>query len=126
MRPETLFPLMLAACTMVALPIGTATSAFAQGEAVPYTFRGGTNAALPHAGLVRDAAGNLYGTTDEGGPDGLSGFGTGFKVDPRGHKTLLYRFTGSLLMDPSGNLFGTTSSGGPLDIGAGVIFKITP
>jgi uncharacterized repeat protein (TIGR03803 family) len=126
--------------------IGTATSAFAQSEAVLYTFRRGTHAALPYAGLVRDAAGNLYGTTYEGGPDGLSGFGTVFKVDSTGHEALLYRFTGgldgaypygSLLMDPSGNLYGTTYFGGdstsadagaapPKVGGGGVVFKLSP
>lgn len=123
MRPKTLSPLILAACTMVALTVGTATSAFAQSEAVLYTFQGATHAALPYAGLVRDTAGILYGTTYEGGPDGLSGFGTVFKVDSTGTKpcSMLYRFTGgldgaypygSLLMDPSGNLYGTTYFGG--------------
>ena len=103
-------------------------------ETVVHAFTDG-DGADPVTGVIRDAAGNLYGTTYEGGPGGLSGFGTVFKVDSTGRETLLYQFTGgldgaypygSLLMDPSGNLFGTTSTGGPLDVEAGVIYRIAP
>lgn len=36
-------------------------------ETVPYTFTGGTDGGSPVAGVVRDAAGNFYGTTYSGG-----------------------------------------------------------
>jgi uncharacterized repeat protein (TIGR03803 family) len=87
------------------------------------------------AGLVRDAEGNLYGTTYAGGiynRDG--GYGTVFKVDPRGAETVLHRFTGgkdgiyptfgSLLLDSGRNLYGTTSYGGAYD--NGIVFRIDP
>ena len=49
---------------------------------VLHSFRtGGTDGARPFASLVRDPAGNLYGTTIEGGS---SGSGTVFKLDKRG------------------------------------------
>src|SRR5437660_2970406 len=49
---------------------------------VLYSFNGGTDGAQPHAGLVRDEAGNLYGTTVKGG--GGSNLGTVFKLDTTG------------------------------------------
>ena len=49
-------------------------------------------AATPIAGVIRDSAGNLYGTTSNGG--GASGAGVVFKVDTSGHETVLYTFTG--------------------------------
>jgi uncharacterized repeat protein (TIGR03803 family) len=104
-------------------------------ETVLYAFGDEPDGADPTAGVVRDQAGNLYGTTYAGGPGGLEGFGTVFKLDPLGQETVLYRFSGgldgafphsSLLIDGAGNLYGTASSGGPLDTGEGVIFKIKP
>lgn len=92
-----------------------------------YSFNGG-DGQFPSAALVLDTAGNLYGTTLEGG---TYGFGSVFKVDATGHETVLYNFSGgidgrypvsSLLLDSSGNLYGTTRLGGR---GYGVIFKIT-
>ena len=48
-------------------------------ETVLYSFSGGSDGALPYAGLVMDGPGNLYGTTQNGG---TSGDGTVFQVDP--------------------------------------------
>jgi uncharacterized repeat protein (TIGR03803 family) len=42
-------------------------------------FNGTTQGAAPHAGVIADADGNLYGTTTMGG---ASGKGTIFKVSP--------------------------------------------
>jgi uncharacterized repeat protein (TIGR03803 family) len=44
-----------------------------------YNFTGNSDGAFPYAGLVRDAAGNLYGTTSTGG---MWSFGTVFKLTP--------------------------------------------
>ena len=101
-------------------------------ETVLHRFGGGfPDGAFPMAGLIRDTAGNLYGTTTSGGG---SGNGVVFKLDPSGHKTLLYRFKGypndgyypvaPLVRDAAGNLYGTTYFGGPTD--AGVVFKLDP
>jgi uncharacterized repeat protein (TIGR03803 family) len=93
---------------------------------------------FPSAGLLRDAKGNLYGTTTYGGtgncPDSNGGCGTVFKVDPSGNETVLHSFTGiapdgldpedSLVMDANGSLYGTTAGGGKFD--RGVVFKLTP
>ena len=96
-------------------------------ETVLYSFPSGPDGAIPLAGVVRDSAGNLYGTTYIGGP---SDRGVVFKVDPTGHETVLYSFTGGadggnpvagVILDSTGNLYGTTDAGG---IGAGVVFKL--
>jgi len=90
-------------------------------ESVLYNFTG-TNGdgAYPGAGLLRDAAGTLYGTTTEGG--GSPDSGIVFKLDSAGAETVLYRFTGGkdggfpsygpLIQDATGNLYGTTIAGG--------------
>ncbi len=96
---------------------------------VLYSFAGGTDGAYPNGGLVRDAAGNLYGTTVMGGT--LQDAGTVFKLDTTGTKTVLYSFLGgvdggfpvrSLLRDSAGNLYGTASVGGAS--GLGTVFKL--
>lgn len=51
----------------------------------------GADGSNPYGTLVRDAAGNLYGTTGGGG---ANGGGVVFKVDPAGTETVLYSFTG--------------------------------
>ena len=90
----------------------------------------------PDAGLIADAAGNLYGTTLSGG-DG--GYGTVFQLDPSGTLTVLYSFTGGsdgrspvggLIADAAGNLYGTTYGGGAgtgcIGGGAcGTVFELT-
>ena len=88
---------------------------------------------FPQTGLVRDSAGNLYGTTFVGGANRA---GTIFKIDPSGNETLLYSFCsesncadgsspslGNLLLDESGNLYGVAQGGANQ---AGVVFKVIP
>ena len=98
-------------------------------ETVLYNFTGGADGGFPHAGLVRDAGGNLYGTTTGGGD--TAGAGVVFKVTPAGLETVLHTFTSApdgdapyagLILDSAGNLYGTTSGGGAFDWGT--IFKI--
>ena len=84
----------------------------------------------PTPGVIRDEAGNLYGTTDLGGAFGT---GTLFKVDTTGVETVLrslaystdggYPYAG-LIVDTAGDLYGTTSGGGPAS--AGTVFKLVP
>jgi uncharacterized repeat protein (TIGR03803 family) len=110
---------------------GTVFKVDAQGkETVLYSFTGGTDGGFPmEASLVRDSAGNLYGTTPQGGS---SSFGVVFKIDTAGNQTVLHNFSGrdgkipygTLALDKSGNLYGTTYEGGAY--GGGVVFKIAP
>jgi len=106
----------------------------AQTFTVLYTFSGGLDGAFPQAGLVRDKAGNLYGTTVQGGSSAncFLGCGVVFKLDASGNETVLHSFTDSpdgsgpasvLLRDKAGNLYGTTSSGGSA-FGPGTVFKV--
>ena len=99
-------------------------------QTVLYSFTGQADGGQPNASLIRDAAGNLYGTTIGGG---ASGHGTVFKLDQSGKETVLYSFTGgtdaagpnaNLLRDAAGNLYGTTIAGGAS--GGGTVFKLTP
>lgn len=107
-------------------------------ESVLYTFNL-TGGAVPSPGmiLIADAAGNLYGTTQEGA--GSSGGGTVFKLDPSGNESVLYSFcsdpgctdgtdsVGNLVMDGKGNLFGVTENGGSgISPSMGTVFRLTP
>jgi uncharacterized repeat protein (TIGR03803 family) len=103
-----------------------------------------TDGILPLDKLIIDKAGNLYGTTTQGGT-GLqcgNGCGTVFELSPQPDGTWtekqLYLFTGGsdgglpqagLVLDDLGNLYGTTLSGGNIKCsnnGCGVVFKLTP
>ena len=99
-------------------------------ETVLYRFLGGTDGSGSAAGLVRDAAGNLYGMTTGGG-DPICQCGVVFKLDKSGKETVLHSFThgsdgaypyGGVIRDAAGNLYGTTNYGGDSD--AGIIFKL--
>ncbi|HTQ57831.1 MAG TPA: choice-of-anchor tandem repeat GloVer-containing protein [Bryobacteraceae bacterium] len=110
-------------------------------ETVLYNFTGanrGQDGANPHATLLRDSAGNLYGTTVSGGIASRTcskGCGVVFKLTPSGdtwQETVLYRFTGGadgsvpyagVSMDAAGNLYGAATSGGAT---AGVVYELTP
>jgi uncharacterized repeat protein (TIGR03803 family) len=88
--------------------------------------------AFPIGGLINDGAGNLYGTTSQGG----TFYGTAFELSPGGGGwTLnsLYDFAppGSnvgpvekLYLGTDGNLYGTSYSSGPNNRGS--VFKLTP
>jgi uncharacterized repeat protein (TIGR03803 family) len=102
-------------------------------ETVLYSFKGGADGVTPQAGLLRDSAGNLYGTTAAGG---TANYGTVFKVDAAGNETVLHAFTGEpdganpnsdLVEDAAGNLYGTTAYGGANGTnvgGYGTVFKV--
>jgi uncharacterized repeat protein (TIGR03803 family) len=106
-------------------------------EHVLHTFKGGstTDGGFPLAGVILDAAGNLYGTTYSGGSstcmnDWGPGCGVVFKLTHKSDGTwtehVLHRFTGGkdggspfagVILDAAGNLYGTNT---------GVVFKLAP
>jgi hypothetical protein len=67
------------------------------GDNISMTDGSDSDGAHPVAGLVRDAAGNLYGTIEQGGDLTCSlesGCGTVLKIETTGKEKLLYSFTG--------------------------------
>src|SRR5579863_2366927 len=102
-------------------------------ETALHSFAGGTDGAYPTGGLIRDGAGNLYGSTEQGG-DTSCNCGTVFKVDAAGSEIVLYAFTGgtdgagpyasTLSRDTAGNLYGTTQGGGSTSCNCGTVFKV--
>lgn len=104
-------------------------------QSVLHAFTGGVDGVAPLGRLVRDAKGNLYGATQEGGSatTNFNGPGTVFKVTPEGKETILYNFSatgdgfnpvGGVIRDGQGNIYGTTLYGGAF--GHGTVFKIAP
>ena len=104
-------------------------------ETVLLDFNGDEGGANPYAGVIADSAGNLYGTTYEGG---ASNYGLVFKVTPHGRETVLHSFTdgsdgahpwSALITDSASNLYGTawwggTTSCGFAGKGCGTVFKL--
>ena len=99
-------------------------------ETVLYSFTCGADGAYPiYGGLVLDKAGNMYGTTVNGG----AGYGVVYQLTPAGIETPLHTFTGGtdgalpyagVILDKAGNLYGTTVYGGAS--GNGTVYKIAP
>ena len=102
---------------------------------VLHTFTGTPDGVYPSP-IIRDAKGNLYGTTYGGGlsscGDGL-GCGAIFKIDPQGNETIAFGFPGGSLgsnpiadvtEDAEGILYGTTEGSG--FFGLSVLYKVSP
>lgn len=104
---------------------------------VLFDFPGPADGTYPTYGLVVDEAGNLYGTTSEGGTHNC---GTIYELSPNGGSwthTVLYNFTcgadghfpqGALLRDAEGNLYGTVENGGVDECtvsGCGSVYKLS-
>jgi uncharacterized repeat protein (TIGR03803 family) len=123
-------------------------------EKVLYSFQGGMDGSTPAGGVVFDKAGNLYGTTQQGGAPScapISFCGTVFQLAPPVQKggawteTVLHVFAGvkgnndgatpagGLVIDAAGNLYGTTAYGGSggcvlvgIKGGCGTVFELSP
>ena len=109
---------------------------------VIHQFGGGPDGAHPFAGVVFDTAGNLYGTTDDGGggPCGITigtGCGTVFKLIPKSGggwtEHVIHRFRGAaggnpygeVVLDGNGNIYGMASGEGTKG-SSGAVYEITP
>jgi uncharacterized repeat protein (TIGR03803 family) len=103
-------------------------------ETVLHSFGNGKDGTYPFAGLIFDAAGNLYSTTVMGGP---YGWGTVFELTPNANgkwsEKVLHAFSygkggespwAGLIFDTYGNLYGTTEAGGAHNVGTA--FELTP
>ncbi len=124
---------MLMALALLLMNFGWVALAKAQTESIIYSFTGGGDGNSPQTALISDTAGNLYGTTSQGGAVGA---GTVFKLSyAAGNwtETILYSFSGGvdgaqpcggLVADGNGNLYGATSQGGAHNVG--LIFKLAP
>jgi uncharacterized repeat protein (TIGR03803 family) len=101
---------------------------------VLHNFTGGNDGGTPYAGVVLDAAGNLYGTTSNGG---YYEYGTVFKLSPSADgkwgETVLHNFKNGrdglnpqsgVILDSLGNLYGNVKDGGVFD--EGLVYEITP
>jgi uncharacterized repeat protein (TIGR03803 family) len=100
-----------------------------------YSFKGAPDAASPGGELVRDAGGNFYGVSVQGGANNL---GAVYEVSPPAvqggawTETVLYSFNGTdgtlpsgrLLLGAGGILYGTTDGGGANS--AGLVFELDP
>jgi uncharacterized repeat protein (TIGR03803 family) len=97
-----------------------------------YSFGNGTDGGLPVAGVAFDGAGNIYGTTSQGG---AYGYGTVFELSPSGSgwkETTLHQFQNlddggtpyAGLIFEKGNFYGAVTQGGNGE--GGVVFELTP
>ena len=99
-------------------------------ETVLYSFSGGADGSNPQASVILDSAGNLFGTTKNGGDLGA---GTVFELSEGGNgewtESVIYSMSdgafplGGVIFDELGNLYGTTSLFGG---GAGTVFALAP
>lgn len=125
------------ACFVIAVSMPSVVQpAHAQTETVLYSFQPQPDGNIPRASLTMDTKGNLYGTTYQGGANGV---GTVFEVTSAGEESVLYSFgTGSAdgtypegaLILYKGDLYGTTYGGGgvsgPYCSSCGTVFKLSP
>ena len=112
-------------------------------ETLIYQFADTTDGDYPVGSLVFDKAGNLYGTTENGGGT-TPACGSVFELTPPASgngpwtKVVLYKFTceadggfpeSGLTFDKAGNLYGTTIWGGICNLSygcGGVVYELSP
>jgi uncharacterized repeat protein (TIGR03803 family) len=96
---------------------------------VLYSFQGGLDGSGPNAGLIRDPAGDFFGTTVSGGGANV---GVIFEVTSTGQETVLFDFPNGaggakpyagVAFDRAGNLYGTTYYGGANNFG--IVYKLS-
>lgn len=144
MTTRTLHLIRVATLVATAAAIPTPRVWAANAYRVLHTFSYGS---APQGALARDAAGNIYGTTGEGGYHCLPGDGCGIvwklSLNPNGTWTsgVIHAFlgpdgaypVGGVITDAAGNLYGTTREGGDKSVcptsnsyGCGTVFELSP
>ena len=117
------------ACVLAAMvPAQTQTAT----EPALHSFAGPPKGAHPYASLIRDSAGNIYGTSIVGGTaDAFAARRTralGICWIRPGQETILHTLTGGadrawpaadVIRDSAGNIYGTTPYGGRVQVGCG-------
>jgi uncharacterized repeat protein (TIGR03803 family) len=112
---------------LLVLEAMTEPAAHAQTFSTLYNFTGAADGGVPMAGVVKDARGNIYGTTNSGGS---AGNGVVFAVNTGGVETVLYDFAdwpnganpnSTPFRDKAKKLYGTTYYGGG---NFGVVFSV--
>ncbi|HEX3653559.1 MAG TPA: choice-of-anchor tandem repeat GloVer-containing protein [Rhizomicrobium sp.] len=99
-----------------------------------YSFKGQPDdGAFPHAGVIVDSAGNLYGTTESGGI-GRTGGGIVFRISSTGREKVLDYFdeanglggapAADLIRDASGDFYGTSRGQADLSDDHGTVFRL--
>jgi uncharacterized repeat protein (TIGR03803 family) len=121
------------ALAAVGFTLSASDSWSASREKTVYAFSGGADGSHPNGSLISDSAGNLYGTSAEGG---TNNYGTVFKLSRSANRgwieNAIHSFNntdgahpeGGLIFDSLGNLYGTTSMGG--SFGIGTVFELSP
>jgi uncharacterized repeat protein (TIGR03803 family) len=108
-------------------------------EKLIYSFTSGNDAEIPEAGLMFDKAGNMYGTSFQGG---AYVNGAVFELTSSNGgwvESVIYSFCpghfpcpdgsspiSNVVVDSAGNLYGTTYYGGDTGCDCGVVFKLSP
>lgn len=140
MKPTVCFRSKFLVAAMIVLALGSA--AFAGTEKTLHSFNAATGHG-PENGVIFDAAGNLYGTTFEGGNEACNnlefGCGVVFEMSPKANGTwsynVIYEFTGGsdglhpstqLVFDGVGNLYGATFGPSQTNASYGTVYELSP
>jgi uncharacterized repeat protein (TIGR03803 family) len=127
--------LSLSLALLAAFALVAATQANSQANVIYSFSEASTDGFTPYSSLIADSAGNLYGTTTEGGEYEV---GTVFELSPQADgswvEQILLSFNGAdgtnenlqsrLVLDSSGNLYGVATFGGAYNYG--VAFELSP
>ncbi|HTS38725.1 MAG TPA: choice-of-anchor tandem repeat GloVer-containing protein [Candidatus Solibacter sp.] len=109
---------------MLLLALAAMLPAYGQTFTALHQFNSQNDGAEPQGSVIRDSAGNIFGTTTN--PSTI------FKIDAKLKESVLFNIngsslgdfpTGSLTQDAAGNLYGIAEGGSG---GAGVIYKLSP
>jgi uncharacterized repeat protein (TIGR03803 family) len=134
---KSVFSLSLLCTVVLSLVLAATGSAYGATETLHNFMGAPSDGSNPYGALIFDSAGNLYGTTEEGGTGACGrGCGTVYKLSPSAGgwtESVIYNFgtgargplypSGALITDASGNFYGLAAGGYK---GQGAIYKLSP